>query len=149
MGQTYEQDGELVSWITPKTDWRNTDNINIEDYNRIIGNLEFIHAEMSKIGYRYNITPIGNVTHNREDVLFVLNGVENNTQTTADNTTVRPEYQGSIEQFGNKPFWDWHDLNRIEGNIFGFRRNLNAATEAQYMIPLYCGVGLMADKVVI
>lgn len=31
-----------MSWIVPKTDWKNTDYFNIEDYNRIIGNLEYL-----------------------------------------------------------------------------------------------------------
>lgn len=33
-----------MAWIVPKTDWKNTDYFNIEDYNRIIGNLEYIKA---------------------------------------------------------------------------------------------------------
>lgn len=33
-----------MSWIAPKTDWEKTDYFNIEDYNRIIGNLEYLKA---------------------------------------------------------------------------------------------------------
>ena len=31
-----------MGWITPKTDWVSTDYFNIEDYNRIIGNIRYL-----------------------------------------------------------------------------------------------------------
>ena len=33
-----------MAWIVPKTYWKSTDYFNIEDYNRIIGNLEYLKA---------------------------------------------------------------------------------------------------------
>lgn len=34
----------LTTWTTPKTDWAYTDFINYTDYNRIVGNVEYIIA---------------------------------------------------------------------------------------------------------
>ena len=36
--------GEEMAWKEPKTDWTADDRFNIQDYNRIKNNLEYLHA---------------------------------------------------------------------------------------------------------
>ena len=39
-----------MAWIEPKTDWVSTDYFNIEDYNRIIGNIIYLKDFADYIG---------------------------------------------------------------------------------------------------
>ena len=137
-----------MKWIEPKVTWQRSDFINNEDYNRIINNIEYLRAMFIPLGYVYYIEHLGEVYYSREDVLNVLNSIEYNIESTANNTFRRFEYRGKREQHGNNSHWDFNDLNRIERNLLGFYETLKAVQNTTYMIPLYLGVGLNADKVV-
>ena len=69
-----------MSWITPKTDWVATDRFNISDYNRIRGNISYLHEEAVKIFGPFDIEDMG------EDIASysvmwdyrMFNAIENN-----------------------------------------------------------------------
>ena len=38
-----------MSWLTPKTDWQSSDYFNIEDYNRIATNLQYVKGFIKRL----------------------------------------------------------------------------------------------------
>lgn len=38
-----------MAWQTPKTNWKISDYFNYSDYNRIVGNMEIVRAEIEDI----------------------------------------------------------------------------------------------------
>lgn len=137
-----------MPWTEPKTNWTRTDYINVSDYNRITGNIEYLRSMFLRWGYTFAIIPTGESGEDRRDILFTLNSVEDNVETIAQNTFIRPDYAGKAIQYKNMQMWDADDLNRIERNILGFYATLQQITGSAYTIPLYCGAGLIADKAV-
>lgn len=92
----------MSEWTTPKTDWEKTDYFNVDDYNRIRGNTEYLNdlLPMSSMGYQgYTIGddidtsspafPIDSLNNIKEtltvlsDYAFDETGLENNYDFTA------------------------------------------------------------------
>lgn len=48
-----------MSWQQPKTDWTALDLFNIEDYNRIKGNLEYLHEKAQKLYREFSAEDMG------------------------------------------------------------------------------------------
>ena len=51
--------GGNVSWVTPKTNWKSTDYFNCGDYNRIKGNLEYLHEQCCLLRKEITINDMG------------------------------------------------------------------------------------------
>lgn len=52
--------GETMStWITPKTNWKSTDCFNYWDYNRIKGNLAYLHEQVCLLCKNITIDDMG------------------------------------------------------------------------------------------
>lgn len=45
-----------MEWITPKTNWSNSDNLNAADLNRIGNNINYIAAQLTAVGISNNVT---------------------------------------------------------------------------------------------
>lgn len=65
-------------WLPPKTDWKNTDFFNIEDYNRIIGNLQYLKALGSSVFYGFPETGNLGDEKNYESMIYAreINAIE-------------------------------------------------------------------------
>jgi hypothetical protein len=138
-----------MGWILPKTNWTEDDYINISDYSRITGNLKYLNEMYLTLGYKYVNVKIGVIDELYRDILFALNAIEDSTEYAASGTFKRPEYIGKIIQVANGRYWDFNDLNRIEGNILGLYENLTAILQQRFMLPFYLNSGFVADRMVI
>ena len=49
----------MAEWLTPKTDWRESDYFNIEDYNRIIGNISYLKSLADELFVLQNSSSLG------------------------------------------------------------------------------------------
>lgn len=136
-----------MEWITPKINWTKNDFVNIVDINRIINNIKYLQAGLLRWQYRSGHIALDIVGHTYEEILDALNEIEDNIQHIAETTIMRPDYHGSIEQYGNAPFWDFEDLNRIERNLSGFYETLQSVCANALMLPIVLGGGLIADRV--
>ena len=103
-----------MDWITPKTDWISTDYFNIEDYNRIIGNIRYLKALAEALFKSFDTLSIG------EEKTYVsmiyareMNAIESNLEIINANT-----YSfniGETQTFqANKSTPLWSEFNRIE-----------------------------------
>lgn len=102
-----------MSWIEPKTNWTENDYFNIEDYNRIKNNIDYL---MKEVGYV--VKPVDG-TDMGEDVTSTLvvwksdqfNAFENNMDKVV--TAMGDEFD-TRRYFPNGAFINADSLNRIE-----------------------------------
>ena len=102
-------------WQTPKTDWQESDFVNVEDYNRIKGNLNEIRAQAVILWPEFSLEDMG-ADKTYEDYSFYadeINRFETNVGRICAGTY--PFAVGNQKTFyDNQPFIDWQELNRIE-----------------------------------
>ena len=102
-------------WQTPKTDWQERDFFNVEDYNRIKGNLNEIRAQAVILWPEFSLEDMG-ADKTYEDYSFYadeINRFETNVGRICAGTY--PFAVGNQKTFyDNQPFIDWQELNRIE-----------------------------------
>ena len=102
-------------WQTPKTDWQESDFFNVEDYNRMKGNLNEIRAQAVILWPEFSLEDMG-ADKTYEDYSFYadeINRFETNVGRICAGTY--PFAVGNQKTFyDNQPFIDWQELNRIE-----------------------------------
>ncbi len=102
-------------WRQPKTNWKETDFFNIEDYNRIKDNLNEIRSQALLLWPDFAFEEmVADKTY--QDYGFYadeINRFEANVENIRFGTY--PFKTGSRQTFyDNQPFIDWRELNRIE-----------------------------------
>lgn len=104
----------MAEWITPKTDWQSTDYVNIEDYNRIIGNMEYLVRIAKGLFMRVTSVDLG-TKKTYADLIYAR---EVNALETALNTLNLETYVlnlGETKEYApNGKTIDFNELNRIE-----------------------------------
>lgn len=102
-------------WQTPKTDWKEGDFFNIEDYNRIKGNINEIRSQALLLWPDFEFEEMGE-DKTYEDYGFYadeINLFEANLDYICAGTYAFKI--GNRQTFyENQPFIDWKELNRIE-----------------------------------
>lgn len=107
-----------MAWKKPKTDWVNTDRFNIEDYNRIKGNLEYLRDKAAELLPAFELLDMGEDKSDYADFFYSdeFNLFEKNLE-IANRYTFLQDYGESQTFFDNGPFIKWDELNRIESAI--------------------------------
>lgn len=102
-------------WQTPKSNWKEGDFFNIEDYNRIKGNLNEIRSQALLLWPDFDFEEMGS-DKTYQDYGFhadEINRFESNVENIRAGTY--PFKTGSRQTFyDNQPFINWQELNRIE-----------------------------------
>lgn len=107
-----------MAWIEPKTDWVSSDYINVEDYNRIIGNLAYLKAELDTL-----FIGIDKITTGEEKAVKArifaseINDIETSLE-TLNFDTYNFDIGETKEYLPNTRTIDFVELNRIESAIF-------------------------------
>ncbi len=102
-------------WQTPKTDWKPTDFFNVEDYNRIKGNLEAMREQALVLWPEFAFEKMGEDKTYQDYGFYAdeINRFEKNIDLICDGT-----YHFAVGErkifYDNQPFIDWNELNRIE-----------------------------------
>lgn len=107
----------MATWTTPKTDWTSTDSFNIEDYNRIRGNLEYL-CELAQSLASFTIEDMGDdyVVGTDESnywLVSVFNAIEDNLDTINENT-FDYDFGSKTTFYENGLFIKYSECNRIE-----------------------------------
>ncbi len=112
-------------WQQPKTDWRESDFFNIEDYNRIKGNLNEIRSQALILWPDFEFEEMG-ADKSYHDYGFYadeINRFESNIDHICKGTF--PFAVGDRQVFyENQPFIDWAELNRIESACLLIYQNI-------------------------
>lgn len=102
-------------WQQPKTDWQAGDFFNIEDYNRIKGNLNEIRTQALILWPDFPFEEMGDDKTYQDYSFYAdeINRFEANVEHICEGTF--PFAVGERKTFyENQPFIDWQELNRIE-----------------------------------
>lgn len=102
-------------WQQPKTDWRENDFFNIQDYNRIKGNLIEIRSQALVLWPNFPFEEMGK-DKTYQDYGFYADEI-NRFGANLDHirTGTFPFAIGEQQTYyDNQPFIDWRELNRIE-----------------------------------
>lgn len=104
-----------MAWQEPKTDWQASDFFNIQDYNRIKGNLNEIRTQALTLWSDFPFEEMG-ADKTYQDYGFYadeINRFEDNVDHICSGTF--PFSVGEKQTFyENQPFIGWEELNRIE-----------------------------------
>lgn len=115
-----------MAWVTPKTNWKAEDFFNIQDYNRIKGNLNAIRDAALIVKPPFSFEEMGG-DKVYADYLYAdeINRFEQNIEHFREAIFSFP-VGNSKTYYENTPFIRWEELNRIEeacrliyGNIQG------------------------------
>ena len=106
-----------MGWVTPKTNWVSSDYFNIEDYNRIRGNIQYVYEYALRLYKVFGIDVMQERTLGGAVAAELLNDVENNLDKIVENTYNLIEYRPSKSFEPGQAAWNYDDLNRIERNL--------------------------------
>ena len=104
-----------MAWLEPKTDWQADDYFNIQDYNRIKGNLNEIRAQALVMWPDFPFEDMGEDKTYQDYGFYAdeINRFEENVEHICEGTF--PFAVGEKQTFyENTPFITWEELNRIE-----------------------------------
>lgn len=108
----------VTKWHAPKTNWQPTDPVNIEDYNRIKNNLEFLNERASELYAAFLVQDMGadKIGYRTDYHADEWNLFEQNLDTINKHIFTQ-DYGPTVRFFDNGPFIDYRELNRLEGAI--------------------------------
>jgi len=105
----------MATWTSPKTDWVSTDTFNLEDYNRIKNNIEYLADIIQTYVGTFDYTDMGDDLTNYTGYWNVA--VFNAFETNLENMNAASYMQdiGTTKAFyENGVFITYTELNRIE-----------------------------------
>lgn len=121
-----------MAWIEPKTDWVSSDYFNIEDYNRIVGNIKHL-INLAYELYEYYEPVMMTDTKDYTSMIYAtdLNAIEENIERLVEKT------YGDIVNVGETIFYAhtgptplWSEFNRIESACLLLYNTMTAHKDA-------------------
>lgn len=128
-----------MAWTEPKTNWKITDKFNATDYNRIKGNLNYLHEYAETLYASFDIIDMG-ADKNYSDYPYAreINNIEKNLETI--NANVYTQDIGTTATFySNGAFIKWDELNRIESATLSIYDLLNRQVASRISVPIRLG----------
>ena len=129
-----------MAFITPKTDWTSEDFFNIEDYGRIVNNINvLIDASLAVIGVKIPYPDIP-TSKDYTDMLRAeeFNEIENSLD-TINKATLVLDIGEKKTYVANQPTFDYAELNRIESAILNIYTPMKWSYEAITHLPFRLG----------
>lgn len=130
-------------WQTPKTDWEikpyvngiyQGDWFNIEDYNRIIENIRYLHAAGQNVYANvFAILGMSPAVRNAFPRASEINTLENALYALIQNTYSPPSYTGKKTWVGGSATLTFEDLNRIEQACLSLYNKYNETALKRYV----------------
>ncbi len=109
-----------MAWTGVKTDWKPTDYFNVTDYNRVVGNLEYLRVLASELFEEISFiyVPISKTVSDKI-LASEMTAIENNLYMLNSKTYKLGRYEIGIQKKykGNSKTHDYDDMNRIEDAI--------------------------------
>lgn len=127
-------------WSEPKVDWKSSDKINYEDYNRIIGNINYVRELALEVYKDFNMTYLGNEVDNRmkfpyaeeyDNIEQALDDIRNNTFYFFTSSRGR--------WYENQHTPTYEDLNRIENACLLLKNGLESQKKCKKRLAFTLG----------
>lgn len=135
-----EKGCDVMAWIEPKTDWAESDRFNIGDYNRLKGNLIFLHEQAEELYPRFQIADMGADKNSYADYFYAdeFNKFEENLETI--NESIFTQALGVRQTFfDNGVFIQYDELNRLESGMLKIYELLNRQKIGQRRLSFRLG----------
>lgn len=116
LGQmTLGDDGSSVFWQVPKTDWKSTDRLNYADFNRIRGNIMWLHKKAQELCKAFELDNMGAEINSYKARWKAsdFNAFETNLE-KINNAMYTQDFGASQTFYPNGVFIGYSELNRIE-----------------------------------
>ena len=128
-------------WQEPNTDWSSYDTFNIDDYNRIIGNIVVIRELAEELYEPFSTVDLGDdKTYGAYIYADEVNAIEQNLTEICANTY--PFDIGTHRTYyPNQPAADWKEYNRIESACFVIYKNLLGQASGRRRLAFTLGGG--------
>ena len=129
-----------MEWIEPKTDWAESDRFNIGDYNRLKGNLIFLHEQAEELYPRFQIADMGADKNSYADYFYAdeFNKFEENLETI--NESIFTQALGVRQTFfDNGVFIQYDELNRLESGMLKIYEMLDRHKAGLLKMPFRLG----------
>ncbi|MFV0394041.1 MAG: hypothetical protein ACK5LC_06555 [Coprobacillaceae bacterium] len=133
-----------MSWIDPNINWTGANDEYfdpITDYNRIKGNIEYLHDLGQTLYPAFSIVPLETITLGQILTLSYFNNVPNGINSIKNNTFTPVGYQVLKSYAANKSAWDYRELNKIENNILLLNQLLTSQKKARRRLSFRLGGG--------
>ena len=129
-----------MAWITPKTDWTNTDRFEYTDFNRIKNNIQYLRDRAASLIKSFEIESMGDDMTSYSDYWKVdyFNAIERNLNTIAQNTYGK-DYGYSKTFYANQSFITFDELNRIESAMLDMYNLMGRQAIGLRKIPFVLG----------
>lgn len=110
------------NWIEPKINWNKNDKFNIQDYNRIRGNLLFLSEKANELYPEFFVSEMGSEKTSYADFFYAdeFNAFEENIDIINENIFTE-NYGIKKRFFDNGEFIKFDELNRIESAILNMK----------------------------
>lgn len=114
-----------MAWIQPKTNWAVGVRFNISDYNRIKGNLNFLHERAEEFYPNFGIIDMGaDKWYSEYPYAREINNFEKNLETINENVFTQ-DLGVTATFYSNGVFIQWDELKRIESAMLSIYEMLN------------------------
>lgn len=130
----------MIEWKEPKTDWAKTYKFNIADYNRIRGNISFLHKKLTDINMRFEIKSMGEDMSDYTGYYRaeIFNAIEENVQ-YINSRMENKNFGESKKFFPNGAFISYEELNRLESAILDMKTSIDGIEKGIRHIPFRLG----------
>ena len=104
-----------MAWIEPKTNWTSQDFFNIEDYNRIIGNVAYLKELVIELFTQPNLDENSADEKDYTSMIYAseINAIENNLE-QINQSSYSLEIGETKTYYPNEKTMNYEELNRIE-----------------------------------
>lgn len=145
----YDEDGNVTviprsvtvsAFVEPKVNWTVNDRFNIQDYNRIKNNLEYIYERAVQILFHFEILDMGgNITeYSGFWSVEKFNLFETNLD-LLNKRILNRDFGTKQVFFENGPFIGYAELNRIESAILDMKESLDNMYSGLRRMPFRLG----------
>lgn len=127
-------------WQQPKTDWRASDFFNIQDYNRIKGNLNEIRSMALELWPEFEFEDMGQDKAYQDYGFYAdeINRFEDNLDHICTGTY--PFEIGDKRTYSeNQSFIGWEELNRIESACLKMYLNIQSGMDSRPTLEMTLG----------
>lgn len=133
----------MAVWQEPKTNWSGASDefFNVQpDYQRIKGNIEYLHELALNMFPHFSIYELENVTYKSIPYVDFFNNIVYDIDLIA-NKSIKPSgYQVMRTYSENMSIWSYIDLNIIESNIKLLKAALQSRYENMSNLPIMLGI---------
>lgn len=144
----------MAVWQTPKTDWAPDDYVNIEDYERIAGNIMYLYELAQPLYPELDISALPRPGETAPgDIMDWMKAarIESGTMQIAE-TTFRPSDYEELSRYAadigpNAPAWSYVELNIIERDLMRMKNILDSQAAGRAVLAFELGGGTFGQAI--